>query len=424
MTGENIETEKSMHGTFFERVREFKDIQRGQKSRGLNDYNIITSLLKVSDEVRLHSRFLSSLLKPDGDHYQGGLFLEKFIEVIGLNDFNLDIRQATVHVEYKNIDLYITDGNKHIIIENKIWAKDQKHQIIGYINKMVDADSDSATRIDDLSRIDNDYIRVVYLTARNDKLVPEGHVVVKECITADGELDKKLKNYRARYHRISYEEEILRWLDIVQFEVSNLSNLNLAIEQYREVILRLYRKYKVKVMTFEKYLFDTDADETDTIRLALTLEKDLVTIKGRVLYEFFNKLSAVEIGGRKGELYSLYEEVFGRSLCQNWVRRKKNGPRDFGVRWVIDSEDYVAVHAGITHLHVGIRSKDALGDNCTDRKLFGHELKKRSWSYPFSSYDLGKYDSIDLEIKLGESDKNIVSALENLFQCLRSGTHP
>jgi hypothetical protein len=416
------ESQRCKYDIFFQNVECVREKQNKQKSRGLNDYNIFTSLLKASDEVRLHSRFIFSLLNPEGEHYQGTLFLEKFIEVIGLADFGIDVHQASVYVEYENIDLYITDGEKHIIIENKIWAEDQKCQIIRYINRVVDDHNDGVTETDTgLSHIDQDYIRVVYLTARNDKFEPKGHVVDAGYITADENyLKEGLNNYRAKYHRITYETEIMNWLDAAQYEVSNLSNLNLAIDQYREVILRLHRKYKGKVMTFEKYLFDTGSDEIDTIRMALTLEKDLVNIKGRTLYEFFNKLSAIEVAGKKGELYSDYkkEKEFGQSLCQGWVKRKKNGPRDFGVKWGLDGNVFVAVHAGISQLHVGISCKNEEIDvNCAGSELFGCSLKSRGWdSYPFSSYDLGKYEGIDLEILLGQRNKDIVGALEGLSQ--------
>jgi hypothetical protein len=84
----------------------------------------------------------------------------------------------------------------------------------------------------------------------------------------------------------------------------------------------------------------------------------------------------------------------------------------------LDDKVFVAVHAGISHLHVGIGcKKEELDVNCADSKLFGHRLKDRGWvSYSFSSYDLGKYEVIDLDILLGKQNKDIVSALERLSQ--------
>nr|NJM04810.1 PD-(D/E)XK nuclease family protein [Desulfobacula sp.] len=97
---------------FFENINEFKERQKRQMNDGLNDYNLLTSVLAPHDEVRLHSRMIYSLLNPEGKHYQDTFFLEKFIEAVGLQKFSLNISNAKVHKEYKNIDLYISDGEK------------------------------------------------------------------------------------------------------------------------------------------------------------------------------------------------------------------------------------------------------------------------------------------------------------------------
>ena len=109
--------------------------------RGLNDFNLFTTLLKASNEVRLHSRFLSFLLNPNGEHCQGSLFLDLFLEKCGLAYF-LDTSNTSVFAEHKSIDLYLTDGNNHIIIENKIWAGDQQKQIKRYIETIKEENKD------------------------------------------------------------------------------------------------------------------------------------------------------------------------------------------------------------------------------------------------------------------------------------------
>ena len=117
----------------FEQIKKFKKEQNRQKQRGLNNYNILTTVLKEHDEVRLHSRMIASLLDPSGEHYQSNLFLDKFLEVLNVPEFQIDSEKCSVYREYENIDLYITDSNKHIIMENKIYARDQKEQIKRYI---------------------------------------------------------------------------------------------------------------------------------------------------------------------------------------------------------------------------------------------------------------------------------------------------
>ncbi len=98
----------------FEQVKRFKKEQEKRKQRGLNNYNVLTTVLKKDDEVRLHSRMIASFLDPFGEHYQSNLFLDKFLEVLNIANFNIDSENCSIYLEYQNIDLYITDGDKHI----------------------------------------------------------------------------------------------------------------------------------------------------------------------------------------------------------------------------------------------------------------------------------------------------------------------
>lgn len=127
---------------FFEELNKFKEKQQKQKERGLNDYNLLTTVLNEYDEVRLHSRVIGSLLEINGLHYQKELFLEKFMEILKITEFEFNIKESNLFLEYQNIDLYLTDGIKHIIIENKIYAGDQKNQIKRYYDTIKDENKD------------------------------------------------------------------------------------------------------------------------------------------------------------------------------------------------------------------------------------------------------------------------------------------
>lgn len=77
----------------------FEDEQTAQKQQGLNDVNLLSSVLSVNDEVRLHTRFIYSLLNPKGKHYQRTRFLELFQETIRRQDW-LDLSSVTVLKEH------------------------------------------------------------------------------------------------------------------------------------------------------------------------------------------------------------------------------------------------------------------------------------------------------------------------------------
>ena len=130
--------------------RKIKEQRKEKFERGEN-YNIFNDLGFMSDEVHLHSMFLANLLNPKGSHGQRGKFLEAFLKMlqksfsaISADNLELDITNASVEVEKYigrqtdseggRIDIYLTDGKHSIIIENKIYAGDQHHQMLRYWN--------------------------------------------------------------------------------------------------------------------------------------------------------------------------------------------------------------------------------------------------------------------------------------------------
>ena len=130
--------------------RKIKEQRKEKFERGEN-YNIFNDLGFMSDEVHLHSMFLANLLNPKGSHGQRGKFLEAFLKMlqksfsaISADNLELDTANASVEVEKYigrqtdseggRIDIYLTDGKHSIIIENKIYAGDQHHQMLRYWN--------------------------------------------------------------------------------------------------------------------------------------------------------------------------------------------------------------------------------------------------------------------------------------------------
>ena len=221
----------------FERL--FVDMSKGymtakaeadrQRAMGKHDYNIFTLFHGFSDEVNLHSNFIASLLDPNGDHYKGDLFLKLFLETCGIDDFGIDTSRATVFKEFKHIDIYISDGKKHIILENKVYAKDQPTQIARYIDtiKMEGAKDED--------------ICVLYL--HPDGELPKENSLGGYKLNQDNtklEKDGSIINFKV----ISYEDEILSWIDRCKKEVSNLTDLNIFLSQYKDVIEMIYNRYK------------------------------------------------------------------------------------------------------------------------------------------------------------------------------------
>ena len=201
-----------------------------QRAMGKHDYNIFTLFHYFSDEVNLHSNFIASLLDPNGDHYKGDLFLKLFLETCGIDDFSIDTSTATVFKEFKHIDIYISDGKKHIILENKVYAKDQPTQIARYIETIKDEGAKESDRVKD------EDICVLYLH-------PDGKLPDNQSF---GDYHAKLlgENPSIKFKVISYGKEILEWIDKCKNEVSNITDLNVFLSQYKDVIEMIYNRYK------------------------------------------------------------------------------------------------------------------------------------------------------------------------------------
>lgn len=115
---------------------DLKESRKQSKNKGVHDYSLMASLLRINDEVRLHSRFIFSMINPKSLHYRNDMFLKTFLNQLkgSIPDNFIDTTQAEVYLEKDNIDLLIHDGTNYLIIENKLDAVDQANQITRYIS--------------------------------------------------------------------------------------------------------------------------------------------------------------------------------------------------------------------------------------------------------------------------------------------------
>ena len=262
----------------FERL--FVDMSKGymaakaqadrQRAMGKHDYNIFTLFHGFSDEVNLHSNFIASLLDPNGDHYKGDLFLKLFLEMCGIDDFSIDTSMATVFKEFKHIDIYISDGKKHIILENKVYAKDQPTQIARYIETIKGEGAKKAKDED---------IYVLYLH-------PDGKLPDDQSF---GDYHARLlgENSSIKFKVISYGKEILEWIDRCKNEVSNITDLNVFLSQYKDVIEMIYDRYKrIDEMETAKFVEIFKENYTAVSEIANNYQE----IRKKIIDEFFENV--------------------------------------------------------------------------------------------------------------------------------------
>lgn len=196
-----------------------------ERKKNEDNFNLFTILKKDSDEVYLHSRFLSSILDPAGPHGLGTIVLNSFLYRIESN-FVYDEKSIEVYPnnhnrsEYKKIDISFIDRitKKAVIIENKIYHEDSNHedkgQLENYYERLIEED-----------KIPEDGIEVYYLTL-------DGHEPSEDSVS----LSNKFPKLKEKVKCISYSIEILDWLRVVVKECYNKPSLRESIIQYIKLI--------------------------------------------------------------------------------------------------------------------------------------------------------------------------------------------
>lgn len=187
-----------------EKVRKEESRKRGER------FNMFEMLGVAHYEVT-HSKIIASFLNPQGSHGQGDLFLRLFLQTIENNDeINIDTSNAKVYTEYGKgvdgrLDIFIEIGSHSIIIENKIYARDQSEQLIRY-EKFASNNSDQYT--------------IYYLTLY-------GHDASEN--SADG----------VDYKCISYSKHIISWLQRCICESATMPLIRETLVQYLNHIKQL-----------------------------------------------------------------------------------------------------------------------------------------------------------------------------------------
>ena len=194
---------------------------QAQRIKDGDTFNVFSILDLQSYEVRTHSAFIGELLSPTGSHGCNDKLLAAFLKSVpALADFVFNTKNAEVTLEASigttnktmteggRIDLLIKSGNKVIVIENKIYADDQKNQMKRYQNFCQQYD---------------DY-RLLYLNL--DGIEPSEDSIVDMVLDED-------------YHIISYSEDILYWLEQCKKVCKNRMLVLSSIVQYSNLIKEL-----------------------------------------------------------------------------------------------------------------------------------------------------------------------------------------
>lgn len=210
----------------FEKFKEFFAKERERKEQGYSDFNPFKILRNPYDEVHLHSGILHYLLSVD-------LLLYSFLRHLGLVEWFGDTAKAQVLKEYKNIDIYITNGTRHIIIENKIRASDAQSQLARYIETIHNLKS--IENLADAKKLDYENIAVLYLHPFGKKPSKDSRTLNNKIWEIVGDM-LKCDSQSVEYRQLSYEKDILAWIENCQKEVSHITAINSTLEFYKDIV--------------------------------------------------------------------------------------------------------------------------------------------------------------------------------------------
>ena len=245
---------------FFEKIKLFKEEQKKQKQRGLNDYNMVNVVRKENAEVGMHSNVIYSLIDPNGLHYQDELFLQIFIkDVLEINDFGniLSVQAEESTNENRRVDFTIKSSNYYIGIEMKVDASDLENQISHYYNDLREK----------ASKDSNQEVIIYYLTKNGKDASLHSH------------------NNEDKYSKISFEKHILNWIENCQKEVKNITNLNEAFENYKDIVKKITNKYEGRVMSLKNELLKNE----EYFELAKQISEAFQEAKNEKLCKLKNK---------------------------------------------------------------------------------------------------------------------------------------
>lgn len=259
-------------------------------SKKYDDIAIITGekfnifqILDIEYSEQKHTYLITELLNPHGNHGQGTSFLELFLNEISEkeekdydNKFkikltdeikNIEVGPKYIGVINENytkggvIDILITLGDKKIIIENKIYAADQKAQLIRYNNEYENAP-------------------LYYLSLSKTNKPTEYSIILKD---EEGKITNEVKE-KKHYKCISYEVEILNWLKKCKEKAVDHSLLRETITQYIYTINFITNQTSYHKMADELVEIFTNSPKN------LKTLYEINSIKGQVENQLLKKL--------------------------------------------------------------------------------------------------------------------------------------
>ena len=306
--------------------------QQEERNRKGENYNLF-SILSIERYELKHSALIANLLDSKGSHGCGDAFLRAFFE-IALKDLAYPFEDCTPphsYTEYYTgpiagdtggrIDILVKSSHYGLIIENKIYAGDQDKQLTRYDNY-------------GKTTFGADRYLLVYLTLY-------GYDASKES-TATKSAEE------VGYLRLSYAEDILRWLEQCVQLADNKPLVRESLNQYIRTIKQL--TYQDMNQEDIKKIIDLAVDYPEVVA-TLSSKRDAIAQGIREKY-IFAKLK--EYADQKG--WQFDDTEITNPQGEPNIRFRKEG-WDGSIIISADSENKKSNYGWWMNLWIGIDSK-------------------------------------------------------------------
>ena len=320
---------------FFQEVASIcalEQAQQEERNRKGENYNLF-SILSIERYELKHSALIANLLDPKGSHGCGDAFLRAFFE-IALKGTAYPFESSTPPNSYTEhyigpiagdtggrIDILVESSRYGLIIENKIYAGDQDKQLTRYDNYGKET-------------FGADGYLLVYLTLYGCDASKES--------TATKSAEE------VGYLRLSYAEDILRWLEQCVRLADNKPLVRESLNQYIRTIKQL--TYQDMNQENIQTIIDLAVDHPEVVA-TLSSKRDAIAEGIREKY-IFAKLE--KYADQKGWLYDDSESSYNEEEPK--IRLRKEG-WDGSIIISADSENKKSNYGWWMNLWIGIDSK-------------------------------------------------------------------
>lgn len=336
------------------------------------DYSVLEMAIKGYEEM-MHSSVIASLLDTRGSHGQKCRFLELFLGCLPEQFKSFDPSDARTACERYigqktedsggRVDICIENSSgQMIVIENKIFAGDQEHQILRYVEFL-------RGRLRNMGGVE---FPVLYLT-------PDGHSPSDDSTQADGMQCRCGVDYVC----VSYRDVIVPWLDKCINEMHGKPHLEEHLTTYRDIIQK-----KVLGMDRKKDIINIIESTAENIKAAREISGQLDEIKIDAVTTFWraikNKLEKEGLCPEYCRFDSNRKLMTVQDievLVRKYVDRPNEDNRYFGLSVKLRNDSHVCLLVE-ENIYFAIVSKlvdlPALTDWETGSERFA------AWKYPYS----------------------------------------